>query len=396
MKQLSTLLFLLLALAARGQQGTFEAIVVDARNGQPLPFASIYINKVSSTISNAEGRFLINADSADVLNISYVGYKPQRVRAARLGGRVGLEAMEMGLQEVTVNPIGPIIRKTTKETLRQLQKFKKKTSSFFYRQIAFADTTCYEFAEAFLTGRSAAWLRDLELITGRFAGIQGDSVNHFSFYGNFYTFSEIEVASKSRELPGFVDVLPLSRNYLHYYDVDYEVIRDSNENRLFAIHFTPKPEIRQSILDVTLYIDEQTCCLRKMEGVGRNTRILHRELAMKDSVPVVVAGVFPTEFSFVVNMTEERGFLEVQSVFVDESHVFADKQIVTRSILFNVGDRKLGRGEEMKFYGNLHKNIRQQGYDATFWHNNETVLRTPVEQQVMEIFERENLFGVFK
>lgn len=397
MKHLQAMFLLwLLALPAGAQQAVFQAAVVDAQSGQTLPFASVYAENGASTITNSEGCFSIETDSLAVLHISYVGYKPQTVRALQLRRVVELQPMELGLQEVTVTPIGPVIRKATKETLRQLQKHKRQSANFFYRQTAFADSVCYEFAEAFLAGKSAAWLRDLELVSGRYAGIRSDSMHHYSFYGNFYTFSQIEVASKSGALSGFADLLPLSRNYSKYYDVDYKVIRDTNDNRLFAIHFAPQPHVRQSILDATLYIDEQTMHLRKMEGVGRNIRVLHRDYEKKDSFVVIKKMIIPTEFAFVVNMTEERGFLEVQSVFVDESHVQGGKQVVTRSILFNVGDRKMGRGEKMKFYGNLHNGIEQQGFNRDFWHDNETVLRTPVEQQVMELFERDNLFGVFR
>lgn len=390
-------------LPAMAQQ--FEATVVDARTHEPLPFASIFIDRQNSTITNATGRFSIQADSTSILRISYVGYKPLSIRAAQLHETVALQTMEMGLQEVTVVPISNMIQKVTKETLRQLQKNKKRKANFFYRQTAFADSTCYEFAEAFLTGHSAAWLRDLELVTGRYVGILPDSLHHYSFYTNFYTFSQLDVATKEKDIPYHETIIPLSRSYARYYNVDYEVIRDDS-TCLYAIHFTPKPKTERNILDVTLYVDEQTLHLRKMEGMGRNTKLVHREWNKEKQR--VVETFIPTEFAFVVNMTDERGFMEVQSAYIIERHELGDKQIDTRSILFNIGDRrttfadnqelgkKMGKGERMEFYGNLHSEIRSQGYDPLFWHNNETVLRTPVEQQVMELFERKNLFGVFK
>lgn len=401
-------LFLLLfslsfGLPAMAQQ--FEATVVDARTREPLPFASIFIDRQNSTITNSTGRFSIQTDSSSVLKISYVGYKPLSIRADQLRETVALQTMDMGLQEVTVVPISNMIRKATKETLRQLQKNKKQKANFFYRQIAFADSTCYEFAEAFLSGRSAAWLRDLELVTGRYVGILPDSLHHYSFYTNFYTFSQIEVATKEKVIPYHETIIPLSRSYAQYYDVDYEVIRDDS-TCLYAIHFVPKPKIKRNILDVTLYIDEQTLHLRKMEGVGRNTGLVHREWNKEKQR--VVEKLIPTEFGFVVNMTDERDFMEVQSAYIIERHDLGDKQIDTRSILFNIGDRrtvfadnkemskKMSKGKRMEFYGNLHKKIKTQGYDSLFWRNNEIVLRTPVEQQVMELFERKNLFGVFK
>ena len=45
---------------------------------------------------------------------------------------------------------------------------------------------------------------------------------------------------------------------------------------------------------------------------------------------------------------------------------------------------------------NMQEEIARQGYDAKFWEDNEVVLRTPVEEQVMRLFEGHQLFGVFK
>lgn len=373
---------------------SFSSTVVDARTHQPLPFASIYADAQHSTITNAEGMFSLACDSDAVLHISYVGYSSVNIPAMKLNSFVELKAQEMGLQEITVEPISNLIKKTTKETLKQLQKNRRKKANFFYRQTAYTDSMCYEFAEAFLSGKSAAWLNELELLTGRYAGIRPDSLHNYSFYSNFFTFSQIELAMDSRTYRNFGGAIsPLSQRYQEYYDVDYEVIRDG-ETRLFAVHFTPKPSVKIPIYDVTLYIDEKTRHVRKMEGIGRNTIIVHREYVRKNQF--FIKEYLSTDFSFIVNMTEEHGFLEVQSVYVSEQHELHGKLLTTHSLLFNIGDKKMGKGEKMGFYGDLHNNIEIQGYDQQFWRKNEIVLRTPVEQQVVEMLENNKLFGVFR
>ena len=401
------LLYLLLSmLSGTVAAQTFSAKVVDARTGQPLPFASVYGGPGIATITNAEGEFSVSCDSATMLRISYVSYRQQTLRAGQMPARIGLATMDIELQEVTVMPIAPLIRKVTKETLRQLQKNRKKKANFFYRQTSFQDSTCYEFAEAFITGRSAVWLRELNLTNGRYAAIKSDSTQQYSYYNNFYTNSEIEIASGSKDYPKDNALMPLARFYKYFYDVDYEVIRDDS-TCLFAIHFKPKRHVRRNILDVTIYVDEQTLHLRKLEGVSRNQVILHTEGAIGKNK--LKRWLIPSECAFIVNMTEERGFLEVQSVFASECHQLGEKFVETRSILYNVGDnymppgesgkekkKKKEKGQQMEFYGNLHNTITEQGYDHRFWRNNPVVLRTPLEQQVMELFERDNLFGLFR
>ena len=96
MKMLTLLLFLLVSasvLSALPSDGGglplhVDARVIDAKTGERLPFASVYISGQNSTISNAEGEFAIDADSTDVLRISYVGYKTVHLRAVYIGQEV--------------------------------------------------------------------------------------------------------------------------------------------------------------------------------------------------------------------------------------------------------------------------------------------------------------------
>jgi len=393
---ISVLLLTVLPMAASQQ---FETTVVDIQTSEPLPFASVYINKVSSTITNAEGTFSIKCDSTDVLRISYVGYKPLTIQANQIGSHIGLQPMENLLNEVTVIPIDlkNLIRKTTRETRRQLQKYEKRKSNFFYRQISFADSTCFELMEAFLQARPAVYLRNLSLLKGRFAGIQPDSLHQYSFWTNFFTVSELPMLTRS-DYQYNTDAKPLTRNYKDFYDLDYDLLGDSTD-RLVAVHFIPKETVKTPILAVTLYIDENTYRLRKMEGEIRNVVVYHRDFWIdKDDPKKEIKKVlsFKTaSFNLTVNMTEERGFLEVQSVYIDEHYDRFDKPMVTRSILFNVGDYGSDMGSPIASDEDLHDYIREQGYDPQFWHDNEIILRTPIEQKVMELFEHQNLFGVF-
>lgn len=379
-------------------QTPFEGTVVDARTHEPLPFASIYINKEKSTITNSVGMYSLRCDSSDVLRVSYVGYKTRHISCNYLPDVVALEPIEQQIGEVVVlpYPLKKFIRETTKETLRQLQKFHKRQSQFFYRQTAFADSICYELVEAFLAGHPAVSLHDLQLVTGRYAGIRPDSIHSYSFFGNFFTFSQIDIASRQGRPTTNGDIVPLFRNYEQFYDVDYEII-GSVPDRLIALHFEPKPEVTLPIVAGTIYVDEQTLHVRKLEGRGRNVRVMHTyQMLDKDSVLRTVKTVYNTDFDYVVNMTEERGFVEVQSVYVSELHEREGQQQLTRSILFNIGEQQWKGGDtQLQFSDHLHQRIEQQDYDADFWRQNEIVRRTPVEQAVMQLFEDYQLFGVW-
>ena len=94
-------------------------------------------------------------------------------------------------------------------------------------------------------------------------------------------------------------------------------------------------------------------------------------------------------------MTEENGFTEVQSVYVDTYHYVDSMLVRTKSTLFNVGQHVGKKGKDLKFGDDLHKRIDKQKYDRDFWQQNEVVRRTRAEEAVHELFERNDLFGVF-
>lgn len=421
MKQLLIVILSLLSLPLMAQHGKFEATVVDALTHQPLPFASVYVSHDASTITNAEGTFAIKCDSTDVLRISYVGYKSTHIQASHLHNIVTLEPQETVLGEVLVIPIGPLIDKICKETLRASQKYKNKKGQFFYRQTAFSDSTCYEFAESFFSGGPAVSLHDLQLLSGRYAGLQPDSTHFYSFFGNFFTFSQLEVASNYSLPTKSQDVVPLFRNYDKFYDVSYEVTAaEEDGSRIFVIHFYPKPEAleKYSILATTLYVDEKTLHLRKIIGKGLNFRVVTMYVTyfnlMGVQIPRRIRMIQDAEFNYIINLTDERGFPEVQSAFVEAVYELNGKNITTRSLLYNLGDGSkknkrsffariadfftenytTRKGEALKFGSVLHETIEMQGYNPEFWNKNEIVRRTPIEQDVLKLFEHQNLFGL--
>ena len=166
------------------------------------------------------------------------------------------------------------------------------------------------------------------------------------------------------------------------------------------------------ILAATLYIDEETMHIRKVVGHGVNTFIRTgtwmedevveveveaevEEDAIADSHPYFT-WIIPSDFDFVITMTEKNGYTEVESIHVETKHEFNDRTIATSSLLFNIGNGSKESGQDMIFYGNMHRMIEKQDYDPKFWKENEVVRRTPVEQHVAELFENDHLFGNYK
>ena len=371
-----------------------ESTVVDAETGDPLPFASINVmsSRHVTTITNAEGVFRVAVADGEKLRFTYAGYNPVTLSSRSIGRKVKMKPSTLMVRGVEVKALP--LKEIRKETVRQQRKHRRKTADYFYRQTAFIDSTCYEYVEAFLSGKSAVALNDLKLINGRYAGVKPDSTSGqiLQFYKNFFTFSQIELATSKSKLSPTEDIMPLYERASVLYNIDYDILSDST-SCIYVIRFQPKDNIKNnSILDCTLYVDSVSNHILRCDGSGRNFRILQKfskELKRKDEV-------VPVTFNFSINMTEDNGFTEVQSVYVDTYHHVDSTLVRTKSTLLNIGIHKSGKkGKELKFEDDLHKRIEKQKYDRDFWRKNEFVRRTRIEEAVSELFERNDLFGVF-
>lgn len=355
--------------------------VVDVKTGEPLPFASIYINGDRNTITNEDGEFVIDADSTDVLRVTYVGYRKMMVPAKEVGEMICLSTEGYALGEVEVFGADYIITKVMKRIKKEYKEHKWEEANFFYRQTSRTGLTSTSFLEAFFVARPAIQLRKLSFAKGRFVTVAGAlTVNPI----NYFTFAEVPISS----VPIVTlsdDLVPLNDNYQNYYHAECQTITDG-ERKVFVVSFVPKKSERKAI-EARVYVDGKTFQLLKYEGRG-----------LKDAVRNEYQGGFhivPIDYSFVVNCQLDHGFTEVQSVHFNVHYADGGKYFETTGILYNVAERYVEGKHKMKFYDNLIEVIKQQDYDSEFWQKNEIVKRTPMEEEAINLFERDNLFGIY-
>ena len=158
------------------------------------------------------------------------------------------------------------------------------------------------------------------------------------------------------------------------------------ERDMYVLHFVPK-NMEQWSVECDLYVDAETFQLLRYKGFGH-----------KDNVENIVRGerhVVPVDYFFEVNYMQENGFTEVQSVHFDVSFQDFGRKYHTSGLLFNVGKRFASGKNKLGFSDNLLREISKKGYDPKFWRENEIVKRTPVEEEVIELVESDNLFGVY-
>ncbi len=117
MKKLFTVFVALQCLWAIGQQTTdsipsmkLEAVVLNAQTNTPLESVHVInLNQVIGTITDAKGKFSIEASVNDTLYFSYLGFKSQKVRVTNdmfrfEDTKISLTELAYALEEVIVRP----------------------------------------------------------------------------------------------------------------------------------------------------------------------------------------------------------------------------------------------------------------------------------------------------
>lgn len=107
------ILFILLPFAGFTQNIAVKGTVRDARNGETLPGVSIVIRGTNTgTATDALGNFSLNAHNGDLLDFSFVGYKPMQVKISGTEKlEIALEEDQQQLQEVVVIGYGQVRKK---------------------------------------------------------------------------------------------------------------------------------------------------------------------------------------------------------------------------------------------------------------------------------------------
>ncbi|MBP5386479.1 MAG: carboxypeptidase-like regulatory domain-containing protein [Prevotella sp.] len=374
------MLMLVLCPISVSAQHHLVARVSDAKTGEALPYASVFIDSQHSTITNADGDFAINTDSTAVLRISHVGYKTLHISAMKVGKNIHLQPDGKILDEVIVMGSENIVKQVRKKLRKELRKNKRESSNLFYREMTYTGSQCTDFIECFFQGRTAIQLRDLSLVTGRYFAVAS---SHNSVPVNFHSLAQIPVLNTTQYT--YDQMAPLHQEFKKLYMTDCQTLINGDEKTYVLTMIARNPK-RWSV-EGKLYVDGNTYELLKFEGIGLNERVKR-----------VVQGkvyILPVDYSFVVNYQHDNGYAEVLSVHFNLRYRQGEKQYETNGLMFNAGQQTAKGTSKVEFYDNLIKKIKELGYNRQLWDDIEIVKRTPMEEEAIELMAREDLFGVY-
>lgn len=363
-----------------------DAKIVDESNGQNLPYATVYIAPNQGTISNQEGEFSISVLSTDNLKISYVGYESVLIPANDVPAVIKLRPYSILLSEVIVKPVNlhKLVQQIFEQQKKQIEKYKNYESAFFYRQITQMNSECNEIMETFLNSKSVICLRDLNIVAGRYAKLENDSVHEYLSFEDFFRYSQL-TPIRVKRLKKKETIVPLMSDFSKYYTLSYDVLL-SGQNYIYKIIFTPKKIGKRFIIGGTLYVDSSTLDIIRIESM------IMMPVVMWHNGKMIGHRLADLKIALNYKLMEHVSVVETVNVHCEiktETDFYK-----FNSILYNMGD-KIENKKSKSPKSNMLKVVEKMNYDPAFWKDKAIIKRTPLEKSAIEMFERKNLFGTY-
>ena len=256
----SILVFVLFSLNAIAQNSKqFSGLLLDKGTGMPIAWAHIAIKSMEvGTVSNAEGRFLINVPmtgtSTAIIVISCVGYKTKSIIIQLDRGsttKVFLEADIKLLNEVVIKPQD--IRQLILEAINKIPNNYPTVPTMltgFYRESERFDSINYIYiSEGILEARKESYLDaqhsgQIKLIKARKKEFY-DSLNRVRFYGAPHNIHRFDFVMRRMEF--------INRNKLRDYTYSIDDITSLDGKEIYKISF--RPNTGDGLFQGTLFLD---------------------------------------------------------------------------------------------------------------------------------------------
>ena len=282
-------------------QFKLSAKIVDAKNGDVLPYASVYISAEYGTMSNLEGDFTVMANEDDNIKISYIGYKTIVLKASMLPAIVKMEQISSTLEEVTVTTAESILDNVAKRLDKERKTAKGIKRRYFCRTTESIGKK-QEMIEAFIEAKSAISLSDLSIIGGR-RSVLGENQKTALYNTNLHYMLEISPAMIASRFWKNV-VTPLhGKNYKKYYESSYKYYKPNNEDGYYCVTLKSKSDADKRVIVGNLYVNAKDYRLIKFEG---NVPFMSMTVETTNNLPVNIKleNSFCMEFSYGNNFTE--------------------------------------------------------------------------------------------
>lgn len=379
----------------------FKAHVESADNGEALPYVSIFVKSGVGTMTNEDGDFTIKAMPEDVLQLSYVGFQPVKIKAKDLPKKVKMKSLTLAIENVTVIPSITIFKNVQKRLEKEYGKNNKYSSRYFLRQVT--SSKHKELVEAFLEANNAINLRNITFLSG-YHGHQAGNViarpfianmnfqhpleigmllNDSQYWGNlvtpFFLPQTIDI-TYSRIRISFSDIKNISIG--SFYDYSHETFYDDEGHKFYRLIFNKKSNVNRAILTGALFVDGETYEVLNFDGAVEGLAI--------DVVKDYVHKQAPIDLKMKINYRSVRGYTEVDNL----SYTLSSGNLSNKALIVNIDSvevnskgkvvNKKRKAKKPKYGGdkNMLEDLSSEGFAEVMAEHADFVKRTTEESDL--------------
>ncbi|WP_409232291.1 carboxypeptidase-like regulatory domain-containing protein [Polaribacter gochangensis] len=374
---------------------TIQGKVIDKNTGKAIPFCSIVIDGTfTGTSSNELGEFEIKVDTLPAkLIFTHLNYDEQTIHITSNKNLViQLTPFVHELEEVIIsNKKDFYAYELAKKAFRRADVYarNKKYGKAYYRQNSKNGDEYSEFSEIIYDIKySTEGIDDWDILEGRYA-LKGGTVNN----RNYTLLSRIlkSFQQNSEDL-----IFPLRDNIDHFYNVKVIQKIKTKNGQIAVVSFDPFSKIKTPILKAEAYINIETNELLKLTATLENDDF--KAVNFKDENAEKKKYVLTYEMAFKKDSVFDlvMDYMKVDQKFDYYRNDSLKTQVTSTSTLsffehYSPDSRKrLGRQ-----FGNNESDwqkLNTIGYNQEFWRENAIVKRTPIEEEVINSFERNSSF----
>lgn len=273
-------LYLLLACFAwlfphfgQAQDAVVEGKVIDASNGQGLPFGHVVIKNRPSVISttNQNGGFSITARAGDTLTVSYVGYRTSHAPIRDVNSKVllRLDPRSIAIGTVEITEESDFLYALLSRSRTSKSPYTEKAKSYLFLESAIEGKTT-EMIEAYYNGQFKGYdLESLALKNGRI-GLQSFESQYFINMASSRAVMMHALLSQSDYFPES----PLGkskRKLKKTFKLTYSNRFKNEQNGVvYQIDFRPKENPRRHF-EGSVWIDSASANIQKIEMQAADT-----------------------------------------------------------------------------------------------------------------------------
>ena len=377
MKHLLPILFLFLTVQAFGQEVKLQGHVQDAKTGELLPYANIYVAAGRGTLTNAEGDFRLSVEDKDVLTFSYIGYEKLKLKAADVPKVVKLKPFEQALKEIVVKPIDKldILKQVINNLKQDFSKHKKDRQGYFMRALLENKEDTY-LIESLMAARSAINLREEEMLSGRTGlNTEGDKSSIALRLTNIQRTAEIgPSAFMSDYWEQAIKPLNNLSTTKNYYDTELETLLGNEGEKLYRIVFRLSDKKRPKWHEE--YLEERRHIVGTAFVDAKTIRLLRFQGKVENAFQNVNWRRQPTDINFQMSYDYSHGYASVNNLAVQGGN----EGMKYKVLLYNIHDDDIISSSSGFIGENVLNVVDNAGFDSTLWEKYNIVKRTEEEE----------------